>query len=563
MKTKKFVTFIMIMMYLNISFSGIVMGQEGGDILIESDVTWTENNNLESNIKIINGGKLTISNSEIIISTGLSINIESGGKLIIDNSTIISDNIPTNLVGYGYCDQYNRSTIIINEDLYNGEFEITILALDGTTFNGASAYINDEILEMSGEEFSYSFSDQNGDIEIGMHGYGCTNPITVSNIQILDEGVTNNYDAIELNHRNMRPFGNRNYEINIEGSLNSYNSSIIGGLIESSGDIKLFDSYLDRSGPILLLSDNSSITISGNSNFTNSFDDHDIRAMPESTINWEESAFGSGGLTDKWERRIKGQYLEFDAVYVEYQILGLYGVNKYTNFSNSEGISYIDGGRERIIEIAWSQDNIWKENEIWKENAIINVIKYRTAWNPENSQIENYGTYGISLDKMESMKIFQNTPKIEWVNLESENNIKNASGSIMMIAKIKNVGDAPAHIAITCYLNSTGEAAQTDSYPNTLINPDETGEILFNWQSIKSGNEQLNCKILTPTQLVNEDSFGGGSMTSSIINWESIVNEGGLSYIMPIIIALIFGIFFSGYIIVNNIKNKDLGYDKE
>ena len=537
------------------------MGQQGGDILIESHVTWTENNNLESNIKIINGGELTISNSELIISTGLSINIESGGKLIIDNSIIISDNIPTNLVGYGYCDQYNRSTIIINEDLYNEEFEITILALEGTTFNGASAYIDDEILEMSGEEFSYSFSDQNGKIEIGMHGYGCTNPITVSNIQILDGGVTNNYDAIELNYRNMRPFGNRNYEINVEGSLNSYNSSIIGGLIKSSGDIKLFDSYLDRSGPILLLSDNSSIMISGNSNFTNSFDDHDIRAMPESTINWEEGASGSGGLTDKWERRIKGQYLEFDAVYVEYQILGLYGVNKYTNFSNSEGISYIDGGRERIIEIAWSQDNIWKENDIWKENAIINVIKYRTAWNPENSQIENYGTYGISLDKIESMKIFQNTPKIEWVNLESENNIKNASGSIMMIAKIKNVGDAPAHIAITCYLNSTGEAAQTDSYPNTLINPDEIGEILFNWQSIKSGNEQLNCKILTPTQLVNEDSFGGGSMTSSIINWESIVNEGGLSNIMPIIIALIFGIFFSGYIIVNNIKNKDLKDD--
>ena len=165
---------------------------------------------------------------------------------------------------------------------------------------------------------------------------------------------------------------------------------------------------MDRSGPILLIEhDNSSITISGNSNFTNSFDDHDIRATPESTINWEEGVFGSGGLTDKWERRIKGQYLEFDAVYVEYQILGLYGVNKYTNFSNSEGISYIDGGRERIIEIAWSQDNIWKENDIWKENAIINVIKYRTAWNPENSQIENYGTYGISLDKIESIKYFK------------------------------------------------------------------------------------------------------------------------------------------------------------
>lgn len=539
------------------------MGQQGGDILIESNVTWTENNNLENNIKIIDGGMLTISNSELIISTGLTINVESGGKLIIDNSTIISDNIPSNLVGYGYCDQYNRSTIIINEDQYNEEFEITIVALEGTTFNGASAYINNEILEMSGEEFSYSFNDQNGKIEIGMHGYGCTNPITVSNIQIVDDGVTYNYDAIELDHRNMRPYGNRNYEINIEGSLNSHNSSIIGGSIKSSGDIKLFDSYLDRSGPILLLSDNSSITVSGNSNFTNSFDDHDIRAMPESTINWEESVFGSGGLTDKWERRIKGQYLEFDAVYVEYQILGLYGVNKYTNFSNSEGISYIDGGRERIIEIAWSQDNIWKENDIWKENAIINVIKYRTAWNPENSQIENYGTYGIALDKTENIKIFQNTPKIEWVNLESENNIKNASGSINMIAKIKNIGDAAAHIAITCYLNSTGEAAQTDSFPNTLINPNESGEILFNWRSIESGNEQLNCKILTPTQLVNEDSFGGGSMTSSIINWESIADEDGLSYIIPIIIALIFGIFFSGYIIVNNIKNNNLEFDKD
>jgi hypothetical protein len=32
---------------------------------------------------------------------------------------------------------------------------------------------------------------------------------------------------------------------------------------------------------------------------------------------------------------------------------------------------------------------------------------------------------------------------------------------------------------------------------------------------------------------------------------------------MPTIIALIFGIFFSGYIIVNNIKNNNSEYDED
>jgi hypothetical protein len=536
----------------SVIISGNVLGQDGEIILIDSDVTWVEDDFLEGNLKIINGGKLTISNSELTISSGSSIEVDEGGKLIIDNSTLLSENMPTGLIGYGYCDSYNRSALIIHGENYDNDFEVIIEASYGTSFNGASAYIGEEIILLNGTEFSYSFNNQDGIVEIGLQGYGCTTPVSISKVKIRHGELIIEYNAIQMDYRNMKATGERNYEIHVSGMFYSYNSNIMGAKIKSTGEINLIDTHLDRSGPILIEHDNSVIKISGESKFTSSLDDHDIRAFPESMILWGDEVSGSGGLTDKWERRIKGQYLEFDAVYVEYQILGLYGINKYTNFSNEEGISYIDGGRERIVEIEWSDDNIWANDATWSEDAIINVIKYRTAWNPENSEIGNYGTYGIKLGNDMVTKIDQNTPSIQWVSLESKDNINSSLGSIKMVAKIINNGDAAAHLAISCYINSTGEMAQTDSFPNSIIAPRETGEIIFNWQSINPGAEQLDCKILTPTQLVKEDSFGGGNFISSTINWEKASEDGqGLSYIMPIMIALIIGIISIGYFLVN------------
>lgn len=541
----------------NLGIIGNSSAQNTDDMLIESDITWTEGQNIDGVVKILDGGKLTIIDSEIIFSPESSLEIDKGGLLVLEQTQLKSENIPSDLKGYGYCDEFNRSTIILDTTSYDNNFEIILESSANSNFNGATAYIQNEVLTMNNSEFSYIIQDNISSVErliIGLCGYGST-PISLSTVSVVYDGVTEKYLASDLEYRNMMISGFRDYTLDITGDLKSYNSTIIGANIIATGNIELVTNDLIRSGPILLNDDNASITLT-NTKIIGSLDDHDIRAMPESEINWSEDTTGSGDLTDKWERRIMGQYLQFDAVWVEYQIKGLYGIDTYTNFSNADGISYIDGGRERIIEIGWSDDNIWAVDDIWREDAIINVIKYRTAWNPENSEIGNYGISGLKLTNDKIIIIDQNTPNIKWVSLESEESNEEAIGSIVMLGKVVNEGTAAAHIAITCYINSSGENAETDNYPNVLVDPGEIGEIIFDWRNSKAGNEELKCVILTPTQIVEEDSFGGGNMTSETINWKVNEDEVGFSYVIPILIVISLGIIIIGYILVNRASIK-------
>lgn len=546
---KQMVILILTMFISSQMIIGNSMAENTNEILIESDITWTEDQEVDGNVRIVDGGKLTIIDSEITFSSESTLIIDEGGFVVLESSSFTSESVPTDLVGYGYCDDFNRSTITIDISSYDNDFEIIINSASGTNFNGATAYIGDEIFMMNNSQFSYSSQSNDDEISIGICGYGST-PVGISNVTIIHEGFSNYYLASELQYSNMMISGLREYSLEISGNFSLHNSSIIAAEISSTGDINAFSSNFLRSGPILLNDNNASISLVGTI-FDGSLDDHDIRAMPESNIQWSNDTVGSGDLTDKWERRIKGQYIQFDAVWVEYQIKGLYGVPTYTNFSGNDGKSYIDGGRERIIEIGWSDDNIWATEDTWEEEAIINVIKYRTAWNPENSVIGNYGASGIKLTNDKITIIDQNTPDIKWLSLKPEGDENEAKGSVVMIGEVVNEGTAAAHFAISCYLNSTGESAETNNYPDALVEAGEVGEIVFDWRNSKSGAEELKCIILTPMQIVDEDSFGGGNITSETVNWQINEEEGGVSYIMPIIIVIIIGIIGIGYILVN------------
>ena len=43
--------------------------------------------------------------------------------------------------------------------------------------------------------------------------------------------------------------------------------------------------------------------------------------------------------------------------------------------------------------------------------------------------------------------------------------------------------------------------------------------IQFSWMNSDVDNASLTCEILTPTQLVDEDAFGGGTASSEQITW--------------------------------------------
>ena len=83
-------------------------------------------------------------------------------------------------------------------------------------------------------------------------------------------------------------YGDPGFTIEVDGQMESSGSSVFGARIAISGSLSMNDTSLDRVGPIILENDNASIQLGGNTEFSNSTDDHDVRARGFSTIEWGE-----------------------------------------------------------------------------------------------------------------------------------------------------------------------------------------------------------------------------------------------------------------------------------
>jgi len=91
----------------------IALAQNGDELLIESNMSWEQDMSLSQNVRIINGGSLTISNSEVTLAKGVDIFVEEGSALNVENSEMIAAEPPTGLKGFGptYTEENNRSKI--------------------------------------------------------------------------------------------------------------------------------------------------------------------------------------------------------------------------------------------------------------------------------------------------------------------------------------------------------------------------------------------------------------------------------------------------------------------
>ena len=153
-----------------------------------------------------------------------------------------------------------------------------------------------------------------------------------------------------------------------------------------------------------------------------------------------------GVLIDRWERVISDQSLIFDAIEVSYIIDGMGPSGELLeleNFSGQDGVSFINGGRERVVEIGWANGTVTKEN------GIIIISEYRTAWNTEQSGILNYGPSDITLTWDEQIDLRNmNIPSIEWVSLTISGNESDipTGKSHQISAIIANRGTVSANI---------------------------------------------------------------------------------------------------------------------
>lgn len=525
---------------------------DGEDIIVESNMTWSGEMTLSQNVRILNGGSLSFVDSKVNISSGVGIYVDASSSLSLESSELSSTNPPSGLAGFGYCDEDNRSSVrVFSQSEQN--IRAYLRPIQGFSLDGVVAYFGNETKDLSGEEDFIPLGSGSVDIWIGLTGPLC-HPVSLSEISIERAGQERVWlDAADYEHRNFMVHGDPGFSIDIDGSMQSNGSSIFGGRISSYGYLNISDSSLDRVGPILLANDDASLVLGGNTKITNSTDDHDVRARARSPIEWGDGVSGSGGLTDKWERRLSGQKLSFDAIYVTFEIRGMHKFPSYSNFSNELGISFVDGGKERVVEIAWSEDNTWEEAPIWTENATVVITEYRTAWNPEASGILDYGGGQFDLPWEQEVWVRTGTPMIEWVSLTpmGEDGILGEASigdSVNVEAVISNSGTAAASLAIGCKDSSGVEAQVSPQFPNAIIEPGTERTISFSWRSSSTGEDYLNCRVLTPTQLVEESAFGGGEMETSNLSWiDSSDDNGGERSILPALIVVLISAAIGGH----------------
>jgi len=555
--------------------SGFATAQEN-ETTIDTSVTWEADGGLLTcdydHVRIMDGGVLTI--RDTLVDLTCNITVDEGGILNLDNSMLecgIWDE-PGNpdgmdcgngLMGYGYWDEESRASFRVPNDGIEGDFTMTMHSVGGVSYYGGQAFVGDsEPISLNGSSHTFEFSDvDDEEIWIGLIGYGQSSVsvseviIEVGNSEIVIEGV-------HLDRMNMMAAGPRGSEIVVNGLMSMSSSYLTGAklTIGENGSLVSNDSSFDRVGPIISLGDGSVVRIT-NSTFSNSLDDHDVRGTGFSEITWENSN-GSGGFTDRWERRIVDQKVVFDSKGVVFKVNGM-GVAESTSFesfSDDSGEALVNGGGERVVEVGWSNGTIWSES------ATIEIISYRTGWNPDGSGIDNYGGYSVPLSWGQEQVIWENTPFIQWESLEvdlengSENVIGVVGDSLGMRASFTNTGTAAASFYISCGIEETGLDADIGGFQGIVLGPGESDEMLFGWRNGEIGDLTLKCKVLTPTQLVSEDSFGGGEISSETVSWTESEDEESLPMV-SILVAIVVTLVMIGSWLIR--KGSEEGADED
>ena len=638
---------------------------ETSGILVESDLTWSNDMTITENVRVVDGGSLTLSNADFSVSDGVEIFVDTNSSISINGATVSpslldeSDDSTTILpkilclhgggdsatifqsdpamqdlieavsefefifvdapeegglwirdppggkdegtsdpdwadTSISFLDQYISENgpfygilgfsqgaamvpVYLAQSSFTFEMAIMFNGYMPTTHHGLIEIIeqnapfdtNSLIFEGEQDPFAYGSDELAGNFSSPRHviSNDADHHLPFSSDDAFGEVV--DFFAQSASRSELEAIG-VGFSLIIDGQMHTSNSTITGADISSSGSLYINNTALDRVGPIILSSDDSSIFLEGDSSFSNSSENHDLQARAFSKIEWGENVTGSAGLTNKWERRVAGQSLVFDAIFVTYEITGMYEMELYTNFSNQDGISFIDGGKERIVEIAWS-DDISNSGPIWTEQAIVSVTEYRTAWNPASSSIGNYGGGQFQLSWNSTIFANSGTPYISWDSLravDSTGMVVNQTPlgtSLLMEGIVTNSGSAAASFAISCEEVGTGADAQiSPSFPSALVDPGQQGAITFEWRSSLLGAESLNCEILTPTQLADATAFGGGAMHSNEVTWVEDSNDGDLTFV-PAIIALLVGASIGGYFLLSIYRenNSEEEYNKD
>ena len=547
-----------ILMISSVLLVSAVIFAEDTETVISMDVTWNGEDSVEGAVRIVDGGHLTIDNADIKMMEGSSIHVDEGGQLTISHSTVKSQTPPSAIASMGYWDEQNLSKFKIPSEGISGPFQVDMFAMEGDTYYSDAAHIGGESYNLNGSSHTFNFDDGSEDIWIGLTGYG-SSPVTVGSITITTQmGGETTIPGSELETVNMRGAGTPGFQLHVDGEMQSSSSSLIGGQVLVDGVLSADGTEFNRVGPIMV-GESGRIDLLGTTSFSASLDDHDVRTGAYSELFWGEGVSGSGGLIDKWERRIGGQTLHLDAKYVVLRLSGV-GPQESTQeiFSDENGTAYINGGNERVIEIGYA------DGTVWTESATIEIISYETGWNPQTSDIGNYGGGIINLDWSNSIVLDSGTPFVEWESLEiPEDSLSKIRGQSMpVVAGLANRGTAAALLYFTCDVTETGMEADIGGYQQARIESGESIQVSFGWRHSQAGDASLTCRILTPTQLVEDDAFGGGSMTTATASWAEPEEDDSLP-VLPLLAAIVVAMAIAGVTMLRRASDAIVEDDEE
>ena len=140
---------------LSVSVFSMSASAEGDDIVIESDMTWSDDMALSENVRVVNGGSLSLVDSRFTVSNNVQIFVDSSSSLRLIDSHITSDNPPDGLAGFGYCDEANMSAVRATTSSEQN-VRMYIRPIQGFSLDGAKAHFGNETKELSGEAVSYT-----------------------------------------------------------------------------------------------------------------------------------------------------------------------------------------------------------------------------------------------------------------------------------------------------------------------------------------------------------------------------------------------------------------------
>ena len=537
---------------------------DAAETVISDNVTWTGEQSVEGTVRIVSGGHLIIDGTEVRMNSNSSIVVEAGGTLTLNQASVVAEDPPTAIASMGYWDEANMSKFKVPGDGISGPFSVKMQTMEGDSYYGDAAQVAGEVISINGSSHTFSFADGTGDVWIGLIGYS-SSAVTVASITIEPEaGSSSTILGSDLESVNMRSAGAQDFTIQIEGEMTSGNSAVSGGQITINGAMSADDTDFDRVSPVIL-GNSGEIELLGTSAFSGSLDDHDVRAGPDSTIYWGEDVSGSGGLIDRWERRVSGQTIQVDADYVILRIAGIGPQESTQEIFSLGGFASVDSGSERVVEIGYS------DGTVWTESATIEVVTYVTGWNPETSGIGNYGGGPVALGWAQNTVLDSGTPYVEWESVEITNgaSTKSTGQSMPILARLANRGTASALLYFTCDVVETGLEADIGGYQEVRIDAGESMEVSFGWRSSEVGDATLSCRVLTPSQLVEDDAFGGGSMSTGLATWTEPTEDDSLP-IMPLLAAIVVGVGIAGMTMLRRAsdaivetKEEDPNYSKD